>query len=963
MLAPGPSYITNRSADVILSDVRPIKLAYEALQVVNVLLDELLYTILNDAQSLATDKLKTSLLKIIPTSLGKEALLEAEVELKSYTERNTSSTSGGNGGGHFSLQWSFELLRLRCEAYSTMNDTDEDGVAERRLNERMRGSNVQPPHTSEVAPAALYLTAILEAVCEHILGNISSVAARDSSRTVATSQDVFTALCEDDAFYGTFKTLKVYEQIEQLSRAHRPRRSKSFTRGSDRVATPTSRTSSATQAELAALRDGALTPARPRVSMESLRSNATAARTTSPEGRASMERKSIRRKFMTHSRSSSEKETDSHSQSEGARSRASGEFEEDDELAHEFDELMRSGSTMKVSLTPDRLRTMEVFNKERTQRAKQTRETGAQFSDKPAGNEENSHALPQERPRAAASASRPMRPRVDSIVEDEEETSQASKSFTSGSAPLSAASRFRSVSISNSPPHPRHELRKSRDQLLNGVPVNLGAPTLNMQKSMRQNPKSSPAGMPMRTRKIVRNRESLDLDEVMNGSDEGEEDVVVSPTSPPRTPSRASAAPTPITPGKPKTPHISAAARELISFLDEGPPEELEPSKASMANASVISFGSSKPTRTSKLSRMMSKLTIGNGNGSSETLNTRYGDETPKTPRSLGRKPSGNFGPPTAFKPSLTSKRSFPNVVVSPPRVPPYHGDGAQTPTSLYSISSGTRMVSPSPTPTASTAPLIPRPISTASWMSDESQAQSLLRGGNVRKGSAPFDEFGSQAAMSRDGSLHHQGAYGSHRLRAVNGDVLEEHGVLEVKTNGHVPIISPVPRSNNDRIVSPSTPRRSPIPRKPPPSPVQEKENPPSSSESSQPTRKPSATPAPPAIVASDVADLRRYLQRAETVDECRLLVDMFFASHGFPAKPLTDDAAPSLPELPRFMSLNALQCSYAELFLSPDSIDFPSLVDETSSEGSSASSRDFPSPASDSGVSPALALATVQE
>ena len=27
---------------------------------------------------------------------------------------------------------------------------------------------------------------------------------------------------------------------------------------------------------------------------------------------------------------------------------------------HEFDELMRSGATMKVSLTPDRLKSMEV---------------------------------------------------------------------------------------------------------------------------------------------------------------------------------------------------------------------------------------------------------------------------------------------------------------------------------------------------------------------------------------------------------------------------------------------------------------------------------------------------------------------------------------------------------------------------------------------------------------------------
>jgi hypothetical protein len=37
--------------------------------------------------------------------------------------------------------------------------------------------------------------------------------------------------------------------------------------------------------------------------------------------------------------------------------------DQDQILKDEFDELMRSGSTMKVSLTPDRLKSMEVCNK------------------------------------------------------------------------------------------------------------------------------------------------------------------------------------------------------------------------------------------------------------------------------------------------------------------------------------------------------------------------------------------------------------------------------------------------------------------------------------------------------------------------------------------------------------------------------------------------------------------------
>jgi hypothetical protein len=100
----------------------------------------------------------------------------------------------------------------------------------------------------------------------HILSNVGRVASRDSSRTSATVQDLFVALCEDDSIYGLFKSMKglkilyfarlgsigsnsltsyqVYEQIELLSKSPKPKRSKSFSR-SDKVSS--SRTSSPLQ--------------------------------------------------------------------------------------------------------------------------------------------------------------------------------------------------------------------------------------------------------------------------------------------------------------------------------------------------------------------------------------------------------------------------------------------------------------------------------------------------------------------------------------------------------------------------------------------------------------------------------------------------------------------------------------------------------------------------------------------
>ena len=58
-----------------------------------------------------------------------------------------------------------QLLRLKCEAYSTFNDTDDDTDAEKRWLSKVTSANGFAPHNVQyIAPAALYLTAILECV-------------------------------------------------------------------------------------------------------------------------------------------------------------------------------------------------------------------------------------------------------------------------------------------------------------------------------------------------------------------------------------------------------------------------------------------------------------------------------------------------------------------------------------------------------------------------------------------------------------------------------------------------------------------------------------------------------------------------------------------------------------------------------------------------------------------------------
>lgn len=96
--------------------MRPIKLKLEALRSINVLLDEFLYKILGAAGSLSTDSIKAGLNKVLPSTLGKDAVLEAEMELKAYWDRNTPHTPANE---EFDLQWSFEVrnnnvFRVSC---------------------------------------------------------------------------------------------------------------------------------------------------------------------------------------------------------------------------------------------------------------------------------------------------------------------------------------------------------------------------------------------------------------------------------------------------------------------------------------------------------------------------------------------------------------------------------------------------------------------------------------------------------------------------------------------------------------------------------------------------------------------------------------------------------------------------------------------------------------------------------
>ncbi|KAL0580523.1 hypothetical protein V5O48_001510 [Marasmius crinis-equi] len=825
----GPTYISSHSADVILSDMRPIKLKIDALCSINVLLDEFLFNILKSSRSLTTNKLRAGLLGILPTTLGKEALLEAEVELRAYWDR-TRRPKGPSGAeddsDSFNLQWAFELLRLKCEAYSTLNESDEDTGAESRLHERMAGLNGhQPPRPSLVAPAALYLTAILEAMCEHILSNVGRVAARDSSRTTATLQDVFVALCEDDSIYGLFKTMNVYEHIEQQAQETKSRRSKSISR-TDKLSM--SRTSS---------RDGH-SPARGSFTPPRVSSEGSSTVIPGPAGsRTSFEKARSIKKFMPNGRNSGDRETSSvngHKKSDSSLSERSKQAwvaytqQEDDGSLQEFDDLMRSDATMKVSLTPDRLRTMEVYKQEKQEKDQRVNRSKVPDTASLSSRTDNR---------------RPSLHNVHSIQEDEEENqSKVSSSHQPRIRQLSVASlpskaavltRTRSTSASGS--------SLGRKSSKTAIKPSHPPPTMQTQNRSRVANGGRPQGFdadpfPPRTRKKQVNRESLDLDDVMAGSDAEEDEDAPTPSKVMSTPKRPPTSSKPASASK-----VSASTRELMDFLNEGPPET--PNKSggmSKSGRELMDFLDNGPPTdyslppvadtgknkgSGRLQRMMSKLNIG-----SEKEKSR----NPQNQDDFTRRPP----PMTPISPShrgLSPKSSAPNLSMLANRPVPPRPPQPQ-------------MISPPSSPVQ--APEDPVPPSPAPRTPITRKIPSYDLGA-LETSTAAF-------AKSNPPSAHENGHIQPTPSRTVDHSA---ESMQDTKsTTAHVAAKKTAPR-----VQPPSLkPSRQTI------------------------ADAPQNTPSSSGISAEDLQALRRHIARATNSDECRLIMDVFLSKAGIPIEPV---------------------------------------------------------------------------
>ncbi|KAF9427670.1 hypothetical protein BGZ76_002234 [Entomortierella beljakovae] len=213
-------YIAQKFANAILAEVSPYVVSTDGLQALNAFLDELLFILVDTAKGLETARIKASVYQIFPTALGKNAIVEAELEAKSYLDmggkdtNNHMSTSGVSGtsaifnadSDETRVEQVFEQFRAKCQYYS-------------KLGERL-GSPAGNPSNSIVVPTliAIYVTAVLEHVAEYVLQSASTIADRQDHADMITVREVYVSLLEDRQIEKTFESMILKSQLQKRFR-------------------------------------------------------------------------------------------------------------------------------------------------------------------------------------------------------------------------------------------------------------------------------------------------------------------------------------------------------------------------------------------------------------------------------------------------------------------------------------------------------------------------------------------------------------------------------------------------------------------------------------------------------------------------------------------------------------------------------------------------------------------------
>lgn len=303
---------------------------------------------------------------------------------------------------------------------------------------------------------------------------------------------------------------------------------------------------------------------------------------------------------------------------------------------------------------------------------------------------------------------------------------------------------------------------------------------------------------------------------------------------------------------------VTSQTRDLISFLNDGPPELRSFSQ------SVNLPPQEHRAKQGRFKSMVSRLTRG---ASSEKLSSSSNDDLNSPTKRLN---GAQLPPPSFHPPPLSAKKSLRNIStfaqnqalqqVSYPKPPP--PPPVVTP------------ISPPLSPHQTHSAILADPVPASPARSRQSQPRKAVpvlttpdysrRVENVASAPVPPKKEGSLPSTPTRLSAETSKA-------RTESKTSFEGSITSSATQNDVTVVPPTRVSSKD--VS-----------------YQRLSN-----SSSKHSRRGITPPSTPTMFATHATDLRKLMSRATTADECRLLVDMFLAQSGLPMKPLEPQPDPA--------------------------------------------------------------------
>jgi hypothetical protein len=396
---------------------------------------------------------------------------------------------------------------------------------------------------------------------------------------------------------------------------------------------------------------------------------------------------------------------------------------------------------------------------------------------------------------------------------------------------------------------------------------------------------NNPSTTPRRKRKMQKNRESMDIDAIMNGSEEGSE-------SSPDPGDQGTQGRAPLYP-------VSKATKDFISFLEEGPPPDIQPARPAAVSSVSLTPTTKSAKSGSRLQRMISKLNLSRDDRMLQDSQRGRGigsTSAPSTPLPSVRTFGANYPPlPAPVKPVPPPILSIkPTAPLSPPSSsqPSPDDDDARSPTSRNDRRPTRKMSVRKAVPNWDTVDQgAPAPPSKETLPVHKSPPSIVSPASPVQNGQAQ-SRLPSAPAKGANGHTHD-----NHKLNRSNSPV-------EIPTPASIvletPSPSPAPRENGNGRADQPHPQGTPRPKSSRPTPRSsmnnERANPARRFSGSQPQSSSNQTVTPTPMLPESLAlDLRKLMSHATTADECRFLLDTFLTRAG-----ITPSSSPVLDTTP---------------------------------------------------------------